>query len=54
VVQDILLVMTLDLTIANWLTRLRIDPTNIQVTIFQASIVVLDVTHRPCHLDTTF
>jgi len=53
VAQDILLVTTLDLTIANRLIRFRIDPTNIQVTIFQASIVMLDVTHHPCHLDAT-
>ena len=53
-VQDIFFVATAHILVVHRLVRLAIDPTNMQRTVFQTPVKVLDIAHHPSHLDATF
>jgi hypothetical protein len=52
VLKDPLLTASTNVLVINRITRLGINPTNIERAVFETSIKVLDVTHDPGHFDS--
>jgi len=52
--KDVLFVTTFDVLIINRLIRLAVNPSDIERSVLQAAVEVLNEAHHPCHFDATF
>jgi hypothetical protein len=52
--EDFLFVTAFDVLVVDRFVRLAVDPTDIQRSILEATVKVLDEAHKPGHLNTAF
>jgi hypothetical protein len=53
VIHDFFFIPAPDVLVVDRLTRLRIDPANVESAILETTVEMLDITHHPCHLYTS-